>query len=89
VPALDPDEGLEYIGKPADYGEKVRNDYTEHDYHQPSDVVKPNWDLSGAAEDLKVFLAVGYRVAEADAFPRWKPGSEFKAKREQMLKGVK
>ena len=81
VPALDPDEGLEYIGKPADYGEKVRNEYTEHDYHQPSDVVKPNWDLSGAAEDLKVFLAVGYRVAESDALPRWKPGSEFKAKR--------
>ena len=36
VPALDPDEGIEFIGKPADYGEKVRDDYTEHDYHQPS-----------------------------------------------------
>jgi Zn-dependent M28 family amino/carboxypeptidase len=87
VPALDPDEGIEYIGKPADYGIKVRNDYTEHDYHKPSDVVKPTWDLSGAREDLKIFFAVGYRVAGADKYPEWKPGNEFRAIREASLKG--
>ena len=48
--------------------------------------MKPDWDLSGAREDLQVFLAVGYRVAEAARFPEWKPGNEFKAKREAMLK---
>jgi Zn-dependent M28 family amino/carboxypeptidase len=86
VPALDPDEGVEYVGKPPEYGEKVRNDYTERDYHKPSDVVKPEWDLSGAREDLKVFFAVGYRVAEADKMPQWKAGNEFKAIRERSLK---
>jgi len=86
VPALDPDEGIEFVGNPADYGKKVRDDYTEHDYHQPSDVVKPDWDLSGAREDLKLFFAVGYRIAQADKFPEWKPGNEFRAKREEMLR---
>jgi Zn-dependent M28 family amino/carboxypeptidase len=86
VPALDPDEGVDFVGKPADYGRKVREDYTEHRYHKPSDVVLPDWDLSGAGEDLKVFFAVGYRVAQAEKFPEWKPGSEFRAKREAMLK---
>jgi Zn-dependent M28 family amino/carboxypeptidase len=86
VPALDPDEGVEYIGKPPDFGEKVRHRYTEHDYHKPTDVVKAGWDLSGAREDLKVLLAVGYRVAEADRLPEWRPGNEFKARREEMLK---
>jgi len=86
VPALDPDEGIEFVGKPADYGKKVRDDYTEHDYHQPSDVVKPDWDLSGAREDLKLFFAVGYRIAQADKFPEWKPGNEFRAKREEVLR---
>ncbi|HXD21656.1 MAG TPA: M28 family metallopeptidase [Vicinamibacterales bacterium] len=85
VPALDPEEGTEFIGKPAEYGKQVRDDYTEHDYHKPSDVVKPDWDLSGAAEDLQVFFAVGYRVAQADKYPEWKPGNEFKAARERML----
>jgi uncharacterized protein (DUF1684 family) len=84
VPALDPDEGIEFIGKPADYGRTVRDIYTSRDYHKPSDQVKPDWDLSGAAEDLKVLFAVGYRVAQAASRPEWKPGNEFKAKRDAM-----
>jgi len=35
---------------------------------------------------LKVYLAVGARVAEAMTFPAWKPGNEFKAKRDAMLR---
>ncbi len=86
VPALDPDEGTDFVGKPAEYGKQVRDDYTEHDYHKPSDVIKADWDLSGAVEDLQVLFAVGYRVAQADKYPEWKPGNEFKATREAMLK---
>lgn len=86
VPALDPVEGIEYLGKPLEFGQQVLSAYNEHDYHQPSDVVKPSWDLSGAREDLKIFLAVGYRVANADRFPEWRPGNEFRATREAMLK---
>ncbi len=85
VPALDPDEGVEFIGKPANYGQKVRDDYTNNRYHSPKDVITPEWDLSGAAEDLKLLLAVGYRVAQADKYPEWKPGNEFKAIREKQL----
>jgi Zn-dependent M28 family amino/carboxypeptidase len=85
VPALDPNEGTEFVGKPPEYGKQVRDDYTEHRYHKPQDVVTPDWDLSGAREDLRVLFAVGYRVAQADKFPSWKPGNEFKAKRDAML----
>jgi Zn-dependent M28 family amino/carboxypeptidase len=86
VPALNPDSGVEFIGKPADYGQKVRDDWTEHKYHTPKDVITPEWDLTGAREDLKVLFAVGYRVAQAAKFPEWKPGNEFKATRDAMLK---
>jgi Zn-dependent M28 family amino/carboxypeptidase len=86
VPALNPDGGVDYLGKPADYGEKVRAEWTEQRYHKPADVVMPDWDLTGTAEDLKVYLAVGYRVAQAEKMPEWKPGNEFKAKRDEMLK---
>jgi Zn-dependent M28 family amino/carboxypeptidase/predicted small lipoprotein YifL len=85
VPALDPDEGVDYLGKPANYGQKVRDEYTNNRYHSPKDVITPEWDLSGAAQDLKLLLAVGYRVAQADRFPEWKPGNEFKATRDAML----
>jgi len=86
VPALDTDEGVEYIGKPAEFSKQKRDEYTEHDYHAPSDQIKPDWDLSGAVEDAELLAAVGYRVTNAEKFPEWKPGNEFKAKRDEMLK---
>jgi Zn-dependent M28 family amino/carboxypeptidase len=86
VPALDPEEGTDYIGKPEGYAQKKRDEYTANDYHKPSDQVKPDWDLSGAVEDLKVLSEVGYRVAQGDTFPEWKPGTEFKAKRDAQMK---
>ncbi len=85
VPALDPQDGTDYIGKPPDFARNIRDEWTLHDYHKPSDTVKRDWDLTGAREDLKVFFAVGYRVAEAEVHPVWRDGHEFKAKRDAML----
>ena len=85
VPALDPNDGVEFIGKPAGWGMKMRDRYTAEDYHQPSDEVKPDWDLSGAVEDSKLFYTVGLRVANAGKWPEWKPGNEFRAIREKSL----
>jgi Zn-dependent M28 family amino/carboxypeptidase len=86
VPALYVDSGVEFIGKSAEYSKQKRDEYTEKDYHKPSDEIKSDWDLAGAVEDADLLFAVGYRVANADKFPEWKPGNEFKAKREEMLK---
>jgi Zn-dependent M28 family amino/carboxypeptidase len=86
VPALDPSGGVDYVGKPPEYGATVRREWTEQRYHTPKDVVMPEWDLTGTNEDLKVLFAVGYRVAQAANMPEWKPGNEFRAKREAMLK---
>jgi Zn-dependent M28 family amino/carboxypeptidase len=85
VPALDPDAGVNFIGKPANYGVQKRDEYTTKDYHQPSDEVKPDWDLSGAVDDLRVLFKVGDTVANADSLPTWKPGTEFKARRDSMM----
>jgi Zn-dependent M28 family amino/carboxypeptidase len=85
VPALNPDQGVEYSSKPAEYSQKVRDNWTSNVYHTPKDVVTPDWDLNGAAQDVKLLLAVGYRVAQADKFPEWKPGNEFKAIRDKTL----
>jgi len=89
VPALDPDGGMQFIGQPADYGQKMRDEWNEQRYHKPADVVMPEWDMTGTREDVKVFFAIGYRVAQADKMPEWKPGNEFKAKRDAVLKGAK
>jgi Zn-dependent M28 family amino/carboxypeptidase len=85
VPALFTNDGADFIGQTSEFSERVRREYTERDYHKPSDDVKEDWDPSGASEDLKLVLAVGYRVAEAEAIPEWSPGSEFRALREKIL----
>lgn len=86
VPAFDPDEGVDYIGKPAGWGMKMRDDYTQNRYHKPSDVIRDNWDLSGMVEDCQLFLLVGYNVANAAETPTWNDGAEFKSVRDASIR---
>ncbi|HXJ42191.1 MAG TPA: M28 family metallopeptidase [Bryobacteraceae bacterium] len=86
VPALDPEGGIEFIGKPEGWGRQKRDEFNEKIYHKPADKPDPAWDLSGAVDDLRVLLAVGYRVVQSDRYPEWKQGNEFKARRDAMMK---
>jgi Zn-dependent M28 family amino/carboxypeptidase len=86
VPSLYTGGGKDFIGKPANFGQQKKDDYTAHHYHQVSDEVDPNWDLSGAVQDVQLLFEVGYQVANGEKLPEWKPESEFKAKRDAMLK---
>jgi Zn-dependent M28 family amino/carboxypeptidase len=86
VPALDPDSGIDYVGRPAGWGLEVRKRYTENNYHKPADVIEPDWDLRGAMDDCRLFFSIGKTVADADKMPVWKPTAEFKAIREVSLK---
>jgi len=51
-----------------------------------TDELRPDWDLAGAVEDQRLFFRLGHAVAQASAWPEWKAGDEFKAKRDEMLK---
>ena len=89
VPAFDPDMGTDFVGKPAGYGQKMRDQFDANDYHKPSDEVKPEWDLTGAVDDLRIFLEMGFQIAQGERFPEWKPGTEFKSRRDAMLKSAR
>lgn len=85
VPAFFARAGVDEIGAPPGTGEKRRLDYLVNDYHKPSDEVRSDWTMAGAAADTRFFLALGRRIADADAMPEWAPGGEFKAVRDAML----
>lgn len=85
VPSLYTSAGEDYIGRPADYGKKKRAEYTDGHYHKVTDVVQPDWDYTGAVDDIRLLFQAGYRVAQAEAFPHWYPGAEFRARRDAML----
>jgi Zn-dependent M28 family amino/carboxypeptidase len=88
VPALYLKSGVDFVGQPEGYGQKKIDEYTERDYHKVTDEVKPDWDMTGGVEDLRLLLEVGWTVANTDRWPEWKAGSEFKARREEMLKAA-
>jgi Zn-dependent M28 family amino/carboxypeptidase len=86
VPAFYLQAGVDVIGKPADFAMNRRAQYTSEDYHKPSDEIKPDWDLTGSLDDIRLYLAIGYRVAQAEKYPEWRVGNEFRATREAQLK---
>jgi Zn-dependent M28 family amino/carboxypeptidase len=88
VPALYTDSGINYEGKDSAFSKQKRDEYTNKDYHKVSDEIKTDWDLTGAVDDAQLLTMVGYRVAQGDRYPEWKAGSEFKAKRDEMMRGA-
>jgi Zn-dependent M28 family amino/carboxypeptidase len=86
VPAMWAGGGDDYIGQPADYGKRMRDEYVANRYHKPADKVRDDWDLAGAVEDFQVYFDIALAVAEVDGYPEWKPGAEFRARREEMLR---
>jgi len=88
VPSIHAGGGVEYVGKPPEYGTKVLQDYIRNDYHKPSDAVRPDWDMSGAVEDLDLYLRAGYELASGATWPDWKPGAEWKARRDEMMRAA-
>ena len=82
VPALYAESGEDNIEFGRDYGAAQAQDYTDNRYHQPGDEYRASWDLSGAAEDLRLYFDIGQRLANEQTFPEWYEGNEFKAIRD-------
>ena len=82
VPALYASSGLDHVEKGEDYGLAIAADYLTNRYHQPGDVVNPDWDLSGVVQDLEALYGVGQELANDGAWPNWYPGSPFRAVRD-------
>jgi Zn-dependent M28 family amino/carboxypeptidase len=83
VPALDVKGGIDIVGKGRDYGKKQSDEYISNHYHARSDEYNPNWTFEGGMQDMDLLFMIGKRLAFETSWPAWKPGSEFKAVREQ------
>ena len=79
LPSLYIGKGEHLLSRPENA--PLRSDeYDSTDYHQVTDEVRPDWDLSGAVQDVQLVFEVGYEVANGDKFPEWKSGNEFRVK---------
>ncbi len=81
IPAFTVDEGDQYAGKPAGYGEKLFEEYNNRHYHQPSDEYRDDWDMAGMEQIGRLVFLLGQSAANLDKLPTWNAGDEFLAAR--------
>jgi Zn-dependent M28 family amino/carboxypeptidase len=89
IPAISPDGGDDLLVGGKAGGKRLSDDYVEHRYHQPGDEWRADWDLSGPAEDVQVYLIAGASLTNSDKWPNYLPGSEFRALRDKDMAGKK
>ena len=88
VPMLDAGSGEDLVKGGTAAGHAATLDYIEHRYHKPQDEYDPNWDWSGAVQDLQLYYQLGRELADGDRWPNWYQGSEFRAIRDRDRAGV-
>ena len=77
VPALSIKPGVDFVGRPREWGEQQENVYNQDRYHQPSDEYTPTFRFDGMAQQVRVTLRAARAIANEPAMPRWLPSSEF------------
>ena len=82
VPSISYRSGNDLAEGGVEAGEVWSKAYTADRYHQPADEYDADWNLDGMAQDGELLYALGQELANADTWPEWKAGSEFKAARD-------
>jgi Zn-dependent M28 family amino/carboxypeptidase len=88
VPMIYFDSGEDLVNGGKAAGAAAAADYTTNRYHGPKDEFNPNWDWSGAMQDLTLFYWIGRELAEGEAWPNWYPTAEFRAIRDKSRGGT-
>jgi Zn-dependent M28 family amino/carboxypeptidase len=83
VPMIYAKSGVDSVAHGKEWGLAQQADYVSNRYHKPSDEFDPNWDLSGAVQDLEMYFAMSYAWSQESAFKNWYAGNEFRAIRDR------
>lgn len=84
IPAIFPNPGRDYIGKPDDWNATV-DSLEQVNYHSVNDEVNEHWDLSGMEQDVRLFFRTSFDILNQDEMMEWNEGNEFQATREVMI----
>ncbi|MBM3817549.1 MAG: M20/M25/M40 family metallo-hydrolase [Acidimicrobiia bacterium] len=77
IPALSLSEPIDYTGPNPAAQKAIKDEYTEKRYHQVEDEVLPNWDYTGAVDDMRLLADLGWRVANSREMPAYRANEQF------------
>lgn len=83
VPAFSINEGMKYKGHNTEWGLQQAEDYTNKQYHQPSDEYTPSMDFTGDAAMARFGFALGWAAASQPKLVGWGKSDEFEKARMQ------
>jgi Zn-dependent M28 family amino/carboxypeptidase len=81
VPALYTGSGNDLVNGGTERARQLSDAFLATRYHKPDDEITPDWDLTGATQDLTLLYEVGRQVADSNTWPQWSATSEFRAAR--------
>jgi Zn-dependent M28 family amino/carboxypeptidase len=84
VPALFTNPGFDDLRYGEDWARAQHEQFTAERYHKPADEFDPTWNLDGAVEDLRLLFELGFQLADDNAWPNWRAGTEFRNFRDEM-----
>lgn len=76
--------GIMILGAPAGDSAawiKRLKEWEKTDYHQPSDVIRPDWNWEGPRTIAMLSAVMGLRIANDEQMPSWLPKSPFNRER--------
>ncbi len=85
VPALYLKTGVDFVGRPAEWGREQIEDRERVKYHQPGDELDESWNFDGMIQDAVLAFMAGVALAKQEQLPAWTPGDEFEAIRLKAL----
>jgi Zn-dependent M28 family amino/carboxypeptidase len=82
VPVLYVNAGIDLVNGGPTRGRALEDTFSAERYHRPQDEVTPDWDLTGASQDLHLLYDVGRGLAMNASWPEWRANAEFRDARE-------
>jgi Zn-dependent M28 family amino/carboxypeptidase len=86
VPSISLRHGDNFVTPLKGEPEAFFKDYTAKYYHQVSDEYKEWWDTSAMIQEAELAFAIGVKLANLSAMPRFKDTDEFSAADKQRFK---
>jgi len=77
IPALSLSDPVEYTSADPAASKAMKDEYENKRYHQAGDEIQPNWDYTGAVNDMKFLAELGWRIANAPEMPRYNETEQF------------
>jgi Zn-dependent M28 family amino/carboxypeptidase len=79
IPAIRLVNGVDFVGRPRDWGREQRERYWNERYHHPNDELAPWMSMDGIVQQTRVLARAALAAADAPAPPSWAATSDFRS----------